>query len=106
MSETEPKILKIDPQIKPEDLKKELEDSARRQKILKFPMISGHVRSISIENKNWNRHGAWKMDLVFFVDQNCEDKVHGSDGLKRAMVFLSVNQVRLCFFIFLIYKKI
>ena len=91
MSETKLNILKNVPQNDDDP-----EDSLRRQRILKFPMISGHVRSLSVENKKWNRHGAWKMDLVFFVDQDCEDKVHGSDGLKRAMIFLSVGQV--CFF--------
>ena len=73
---------------------KKLEETLNRMRIQKFPVISGHVRSFTFDNKNWSRHGVWKMDLVFFLDQNCEDKVHGSDGLKRAMVFLSISQVR------------
>ena len=70
------------------------DDLANRMRVLKFPVISGYVRSFSVEPQKWSRQGNWKIDMVFYVDQNCEDKVHGSDGLRRAMIFLTMNSVK------------
>ena len=69
------------------------EELATRIQTLKFPVISGNVRSLNIDHKKWSRNGQWKIEIVFYVDQKCEDKVHGSDGLRRAMIFLTLPSV-------------
>ena len=76
------------------------EELATRIQTLKFPVISGNVRSLNLDHKKWSRNGQWKIEIVFYVDQKCEDKVHGSDGLRRAMIFLTLPSVSFFRFVF------
>ena len=64
-----------------------------RAQVLRNPCVSGSVRSFHFNNKKWNRSGYSKLDLIFYVDRHSEAKVNGTDGLNRAMIFVSIGHV-------------